>query len=89
MITPTKGIAPDRSLLAVGAQISMVLDTPMTITQAWSRFRTQRTRLGHHSPVSFEWFVLGLDVLHALGAVELRDDLLTPRRRSDAAPVER
>lgn len=89
MITPTKGIAPDRSLLAVGAQIVLVLDTPMTVTQAWSRFRAQRAKLGHHSPVSFEWFVLGLDVLHALGRVELRDDLLTPRRESDAAPPVR
>ena len=88
MITPTKGIAPDRCLLAVGAQITMVLDTPMTVTQAWSRFRAQRTRLGHHSPVSFEWFVLGLDVLYSLGAVELRDDLVT-RRRSDAALSDR
>ncbi|MFJ4682758.1 ABC-three component system middle component 6 [Streptomyces sp. NPDC088789] len=88
MITPTKGISPDRSLLAVGAQIARVLDMPMTVTQTWSRFRAERVRLGHHSPVSFEWFVLGLDVLYALGVVEFRNDLLS-RRRDDAASSER
>ncbi|MEU4108045.1 ABC-three component system middle component 6 [Streptomyces sp. NPDC027717] len=88
MITPTKGISPDRSLLAVGAQIARVLDMPMTVTQTWSRFRAERIRLGHHSPVSFQWFVLGLDVLYALGAIELRNDLLA-RRSDNAATSER
>ncbi|MFF3014021.1 ABC-three component system middle component 6 [Streptomyces sp. NPDC057939] len=95
MITPTKGISPDRSLLAVGAQIAKVLDMPMTVTQTWSRFREERRRLGHHSPVSFQWFVLGLDVLYALGVIEFRNELLVRRndllvgRRDDAATSER
>lgn len=80
MLTPTKGIAPDRALLAVGAQIMQELDGPVTISQAWARLKARRAALGHRSPVSFGWFVLALDVLHALGAVELRDDLLMPRR---------
>ncbi|MEU3301887.1 ABC-three component system middle component 6 [Streptomyces sp. NPDC006678] len=89
MITPTKGIAPDRALLAIGAQILISLDEPLTVSQAWARFKDRRTRLGHHAPVSFEWFVLGLDVLHALGAVELRQELLVARRNEDAAPALR
>ncbi|WP_382465449.1 ABC-three component system middle component 6 [Streptomyces noursei] len=80
MLTPTKGIAPDRALLAIGAQILQELDSPLTVSQAWARLRTRRAGLGHPSPVSFGWFVLALDVLHALGAVELRDELLMPRR---------
>ncbi|NNN36027.1 hypothetical protein HLK59_37825 [Streptomyces sp. S3(2020)] len=80
MLTPTKGIAPDRALLAVGAQILQELDSPLTVSQAWARLKARRTELGHGSPVSFGWFVLALDVLHALGAVEIRDELLMPRR---------
>lgn len=80
MLTPTKGITPDRSLLAVGAQIMQELDGPVTVSQAWARLKSRRAALGHRSPVSFGWFVLALDVLHALGAVELCDDLLMPRR---------
>ncbi|MFJ5227560.1 ABC-three component system middle component 6 [Streptomyces sp. NPDC088400] len=90
MITPTKGIAPDRSLLAVGAQIVMQLDEPRTVSQAWARFKRWRTEHRHYSPVSFEWFVLALDVLYAMGTVELHQDLLTRvRRDTDAAPSER
>ncbi|MFJ3628786.1 ABC-three component system middle component 6 [Streptomyces albidoflavus] len=80
MLTPTKGIAPDRALLAVGAQILQELASPLTVSQTWARLKARRSELGHGSPVSFGWFVLALDVLHALGAVELRDELLMPRR---------
>ncbi|MGV9915462.1 ABC-three component system middle component 6 [Streptomyces tendae] len=80
MLTPTKGIAPDRTLLAVGAQILQELDSPLTVSQAWARLKARRAELGHGSPVSFGWFVLALDVLHALGTVEMRDELLMPRR---------
>ena len=66
----------------------MELNGPVTISQAWARLKEKRTELGHRSPVSFGWFVLALDVLHALGVVELRDDLLI--LRSDvAATTER
>lgn len=85
MLTPTKGIAPDRALLAVGAQILLTLDQPATVSQAWSRFVDQRTQLGHRSPVTFEWFALGLDVLYALGLVEIRDDVLISARSGHAA----
>ena len=80
MITPTKGIAPDRALLAVGAQIVMQLDRPLTVSQTWARLKEWRRANGHTAPISFGWFVLALDVLHALGTVEIRDDLLAVNR---------
>jgi hypothetical protein len=86
VITPTKGIAPQRSLLVVGAQILQILHQPMTISQTWARLRSWRTANGHPAPVPFWWFVLSLDVLYALGVVELERELLT-RRRVDVAPA--
>jgi hypothetical protein len=85
MLTPTKGIAPDRALLTVGAQIALQLDQPLTVSQTWVRVCEWRKANEHPAPLSFGWFVLALDVLHALGRVELRDDLLTLNRRSHAA----
>src|SRR5689334_358851 len=82
MITPTKGIAPQRALLTVGAQILAVVEEPITVSQSWARLREWRRRQNHHDPVPFWWFVLALDVLYALGVVELRDGLITPRRVS-------
>ncbi|MDF2435137.1 MAG: hypothetical protein JWP44_4768 [Mucilaginibacter sp.] len=88
MITPTKGIAPDRCLLAVGAQVLLQLDEPRTVSQTWARLKAWRGEHQHYSPVSFGWFVLALDVLYGIGAVELHEDLLVARS-TDAAPPER
>ncbi|MFE9253520.1 ABC-three component system middle component 6 [Streptomyces sp. NPDC007088] len=88
MITPTKGIAPDRCLLAVGAQVLLQLDEPRTVSQTWARLKACRREHQHYSPVSFGWFVLSLDVLYGIGAVELHDDLLVVRN-ADAASLER
>ncbi|GGY03765.1 ABC-three component system middle component 6 [Streptomyces tanashiensis] len=88
VITPTKGIAPDRCLLAVGAQVLLQLDEPRSVSQAWARLKAWRAEHGHYSPVSFSWFVLALDVLYSMGAVELRRDVLVARS-ADAAALER
>jgi hypothetical protein len=88
MIVPTKGIAPQRSLLAVGAQILQTLDRPMTVSQAWATLRHWRRENGHHAPVPFWWFVLALDALYALGVLDLREELLVARR-VDAAATQR
>lgn len=86
MITPTKGIAPQRALLAVGAQILLASKhQPLTVTQAWRRLQDWRADHEHNAPVPFWWFVLALDVLYALGTVELRDGVLVFREVSDAA----
>ncbi|WP_444961713.1 ABC-three component system middle component 6 [Nocardiopsis sp. M1B1] len=86
MIAPTKGVAPQRALLTVGAQILMASERQsLTVTQAWRRLQKWRTENDHKAPVPFWWFVLALDVLYALGTVELRDDILVFREASRAA----
>ncbi|WP_166877708.1 ABC-three component system middle component 6 [Salinibacterium sp. ZJ450] len=76
MITPTKGIAPQRALVSVAAQVAMVLKEPMTISQTWASLKEWRERNRHTAPISFGWFVLAVDVLFALGALEYDEGLL-------------
>lgn len=86
MIAPTKGIAPQRALLTVGAQVIEASERQsLTVTQTWRRLQKWRVDHGHNAPVPFWWFVLALDVLYALGIVELRDDLLVFRKAPHAA----
>jgi hypothetical protein len=80
VITPTKGIAPQRALLSIGAQIASVVDEPVTVSQAWSRLQSWREENGHKSPVPFWWFTLALDVLFSLGVINFDGDLLELRR---------
>lgn len=82
MITPTKGIAPQRALLTVGAQISLILTEPMTVSQAWTALKTWRARHGNDAVLPFSWFVLALDALHALGTVYYEDGMLYRKRVS-------
>lgn len=70
MIVPTKGIAAERALLSVGAQICMVATEPATVSGLWKRLQEWRQKNDHNSPVTFGWFVLALDMLYALRVIE-------------------
>jgi hypothetical protein len=82
VITPTKGIAPQRALLTIGAQLSLILTEPMTVSQAWTALKAWRARHGNDALLPFSWFVLALDALYALGAVHYEDGILYRKRVS-------
>lgn len=67
MILPTKHLRPDRSLIAIGGEILVLLSEPKTVSRLWEEFRGVRST--HAAPVTYEWFVLGIDLLFLLGAV--------------------
>lgn len=72
MILPTKHLRSDRSLLAVGAEILPLLDEPKTISRVWDEFSDTRSRKEDRAPLSYEWFVLSLDLLFIIGAIDFR-----------------
>ena len=82
MIIPTKGIAPQRALLTVAAQIATILDEPMTVSSAWRKLSDWRNAHGAEMPISFDWFALALGVLYAVGSVYLEDGNLYKIGRS-------
>lgn len=73
MILPTKGITPDRSILAVGGDLLDLLDSPLSVSNLWSRYLNFRKQMGLERPVNFDWFVLTLDFLFSIGAINLDD----------------
>jgi hypothetical protein len=66
MILPTKGIGADSALLAVSAQVLACLDEPKSVSRAWEEVRRRRVR-----PITFDWFVLALDLLFLVGVLSL------------------
>ncbi|GAB4355673.1 MAG: hypothetical protein Kow0060_07800 [Methylohalobius crimeensis] len=67
MILPTKGIGPDKALLSVGAFILRNLDEPKTVSRLWADLR----RVEEGPPdLTFDWFVLALDLLYLIGALD-------------------
>lgn len=67
MILPTKGIGPDKALLSIGAFILRDLDEPSTVSRLWADMR----RVEEGPPdISFDWFVLALDLLYLMGTLD-------------------
>ena len=67
MILPGKHLKPDRSLLGIGGEILEILDHEQTVSELWQCVQVRRD--GVKSSVSFDWFILSLSFLYAIGAV--------------------
>ena len=70
MILPTKGIAPDAALLTLAGKILHRLGESKTVSRLWDE-----TRASHRlqpTAIPFDWFVLALDLLFIVGAVEFQ-----------------
>jgi hypothetical protein len=76
VILPTKHIHPDRALLAVGSNLLVLLREPMTVSRLWDDVRLKRGKVGEPAPINYDWFVLALDLLFMIGAVEIDRGLL-------------
>ena len=76
MILPTKHIRPERALLTIGAEILAVLRGPMTVSRVWDEVRRRRGEALEPAPITYDWFVLALDLLFAIKAVEFEGGLL-------------
>lgn len=81
MILPTRNLAPERSLLVIGAEVLSILDEPKTVTRVWDEFSKTRSRGTRRTPVSYDWFVLSLDLLFIIGTVEFEAGRLSRVQR--------
>jgi hypothetical protein len=71
MILPTKNLGPDRALLHIGAEILRLLDEPKTVSRLWDDLKKTRASQSETSLITYDWFVLCLDLLYLLGGVEM------------------
>jgi hypothetical protein len=76
MILPTKHLSAERALLTAGARIISMLDEPRTVSSLWDRVRRKRDARQGRAPISYDWFVLSLDLLFLLGAIHFEDGLI-------------
>ena len=70
MILPTKHVRSENSLVGIGAVLLQLLARQQTVTRLWKHAQAANPIL------TFPRFVLALDFLFAMGAVELEDGLL-------------
>lgn len=81
MILPSKHLPQDRALLTVGARILQNLSHPKTVSALWEELQRQgKTTRQTTMPLSYDSFVLALDLLFIIGAVELQEGLLSRKK---------
>ncbi|MCY2962452.1 MAG: hypothetical protein NT069_02165 [Planctomycetota bacterium] len=70
MILPTKRLSQDRSLLYVGAEILRLVDEPTTVSRLWQDLQLARSSQTGLAPLTYDWFVLSLDLLFLMNAIK-------------------
>ena len=76
MILPSKHLSRDRALLTVGAGILRLLTKPMTVSALWEEMPRPSGEQKGSPPIRYDGFVLALDLLFLMRAIELHDGLL-------------
>ena len=76
MILPSKHISQERALLSVGATILQHLSEPITISALWEEMRGPAIKRNHSSLLRYDGFILALDLLFLVGAIDLQGGLL-------------
>lgn len=82
MILPTKHLRPERALISVGADLLRSLHEPKTVSRLWDDIRSNPDdHAGQFAPINYDWFVLALDLLYLVGAVEFDRGLVRKAAR--------
>ena len=76
MILPTKHVRTDRALIGVGAEVLDILKRPMTMSRLWDEVRSQRALHAPNAPIEYQWFILSLDLLYTIGALDIERGLI-------------
>ena len=71
MILPTKRLGVERAMLTIGAEILELLTEPKTISRLWDELARVTSERSSIRKVNYDWFVLTLDLLYMLGALEM------------------
>jgi len=78
VILPSKHLSQERALLTVGGRILQELHYPLTVSALWEELNRHPRNPPHSTPsLGYDGFVLALDLLYCIGAIEIEDGLLT------------
>lgn len=70
MILPSKHIPQEKALLTIGATLLERLNHPRTVSAIWEEVRQTAS-------IDYDWFVLSLDLLFTIEAIEINDGVLS------------
>ncbi|MBA3045880.1 MAG: hypothetical protein KKH41_05370 [Candidatus Thermoplasmatota archaeon] len=76
MILPTKRISEQRALLYVGGDILSLLTKDKTVSRLWDELKKKRQSERENSTLTFDWFILSLDLLFMMNIINIEDGII-------------
>ncbi len=76
MIFPTKHLPPKRSLISISAEVYELIGDKSTISSIWEEYSNILSRSLRVADVSYDWFILSIDLLYLLKLIELKDGFI-------------
>lgn len=76
MILPTKHLPPDRSLIFLSAEALSLIRKSSTVSSIWSDLKEKHKNEFRLGEIPYDWFVLSLDLLYMIGAIDEKDGLI-------------
>lgn len=73
MILPTKRLSEDRALIQIGGEILELLTEPKTVSRLWNEMKKMREKRPDAATLTYDWFVLALDLLYIINAIDFKD----------------
>lgn len=79
MILPSKHLSQERALLTVGGIILKRLSLPLTVSALWEQMTAEDASQTSPRRLRFDGFILALDLLFLMDAIEYREGLIIRR----------
>ena len=76
MILPTKHLSENKAIITVGSIILASLDKPKSVSRLWNDLVETNEKMNGQARLTFDWYVLALDFLYIINAIEIQDGLL-------------
>ena len=76
MILPTKHLSPERSIISVSSEVFELIGRRSTVSSIWNSLQEKHKASLRFGDVPFDWFILALDFLYLIGAIEERNGLI-------------
>ncbi|MBB3061417.1 ABC-three component system middle component 6 [Microbulbifer rhizosphaerae] len=77
MILPTKHLSPSRAIITVSLEVFELIHNRSTVSSVWNDLQKNHEVCMRQGEVPYDWFILSLDFLFLIGAIEENNGKLT------------
>ena len=81
MILPAKYLSSEQSLIWISGEVLRLIDEPKTVSRLWNELKRYREVQLGSARITYNWFILSLDLLFALYAIEFEQGRLKKRQQ--------